>query len=71
MATDAENIATIKSQTLAIIAEITASPQPSYNVDGREWKWSEYLKELRETVAWCDAQLNAAAPYEIVSRACT
>ena len=71
MATDAENIATIKSNTLATIAQVTASPKPSYNVDGREYKWSEYLKELRETVAWCDQQLNATDPFEVVSQACT
>jgi hypothetical protein len=68
---DAQQIATIKSQTLARIAEITAEPKPTYNVDGQMIAWSEYLKQLQETVAWCDARLAAEAPLELRSRGCT
>ena len=64
MATDAEQIATIKSQTLQRIVDITAQPKPNYNIDGQDIKWADYLKQLQATVAWCDAQLNAAEPFE-------
>lgn len=67
MATDLEQIATIKSQSLARIAEITASPKPSYDVDGQKVQWSEYLKQLQDVVAWCDQQTAAGEPFEIVS----
>lgn len=65
MPTDAERIATIKTQTLAIIADMTANPKPSYNIDGQSVSWSEYLDRLQKTVAWCDEQLAATnGPYE-------
>lgn len=68
MATNAEQLATIKTQSLATIATITASPKPSYTIDGQTVSWTAYLKELRETVAWVDAQLvQAGGPYEIHS----
>jgi len=48
---------TIKTQTLSMIAEMTASPKPSYNVDGQSIQWTDYLKQLRATVEWCDQQI--------------
>ena len=51
MATDLEQIATIKSQSLARIAEITAAPKPSYDIDGQKVQWAEYLKQLQDVVA--------------------
>jgi len=68
MPTDAEQIATIKSQTLAILAEITTSPKPTYAIDGQMISWDAYLGRLQEIVAWCDKQLNSTQPYEIHSR---
>ena len=65
---DVDQIAKIKSQTLATIATITADPRPNYKVDGREYQWGDYLKSLMDTVAWCDQQINANSPYEIASR---
>ncbi len=64
MPTDAEQVATIKSQTLAVIVTITANPKPSYNIDGQEVLWGDYLKKLQATVAWCDAQLAGETPLE-------
>lgn len=68
MPTDSEQIATIKSQTLAIIAEITASPKPNYNIAGRQIAWGDYLKQLQETVKWCDEQAAGSEPFEIVTQ---
>ena len=48
---------TIKTQTLTMITDITANPKPSYNVDGQAVQWSDYLKQLRATVDWCDQQI--------------
>lgn len=64
MPTDLEQIATIKSQTLARMVEITAQPKPSYEIDGQRVDWATYLKQLQATVAWCDAQLSAGEPFE-------
>ena len=66
MPTTAEQLETIKSQTLANIVAITASPKPTYNIDGQEVEWSEYLKQLQETLAWVNEQLvQAGGPYEV------
>ncbi len=59
---------TIHAQILERIAEITASPKPTYSIDGQEIKWTEYLKSLRETAAWIEQRLNSQQPFEIVSR---
>lgn len=69
MPTDAEQIATIKTQTLALIVTVTASANPSYSIDGVSFSKSEYLKTLQETVEWCDSQLGTgtAEPFEIIS----
>jgi hypothetical protein len=64
---DADTIRTIKSQILALIAQITAQPKPSYSVDGQQVSWGEYLAQLQATVDWCDGQLAAEEPSEIHS----
>jgi len=71
MPTGLEQIATIKSQTLARIAEVTAEPKPSYRIDGQEVAWADYLARLQRTVAWCNRQLAAHAPGEVRSQGCT
>jgi len=45
-----------------MIAEITATPKPSYNVDGQSVQWADYLKQLRSTVEWCDQQIARCTP---------
>lgn len=67
MPTDREELAAIRSQTLARIAEITAQPKPTYNIDGQMVAWAEYLKQLQQTVDWCDQKLAAAEPFEFRS----
>ncbi len=64
MSTDAEQIATIKSQTLARMAEITAQPKPTYMIDGQMVAWGGYLAQLQRTVDWCNEKLAGEAPFE-------
>ena len=71
MPSDAEQVATIKTQTLARIAEITAAPKPTYDVDGQKVAWGDYLKRLRRTVDWCNAKLAGEEPFEFPSRGYT
>ncbi len=71
MPTNAEHIATIKSQTLARMAEITAQPKPTYQIDGQLVAWGDYLAQLQRTVDWCNAQLAAESPIECRSQAYT
>jgi hypothetical protein len=67
MPSDAEQLAAIRAQTLALIAQITADPKPSYSIDGQKVLWAEYLEQLRATVAWCDQQC-ATTPCEVQSQ---
>jgi hypothetical protein len=65
---DATTITTIKSQTLALIAEITAQPKPTYQIDGQQVLWSDYLSRLQATVDWCNEKLAGESPCEIRSQ---
>jgi hypothetical protein len=71
MTTDAQQIATIKSQTLARIAEITAQPKPTYQIDGQLVAWGDYLSQLQRVVDWCNERLSGEAPFEIRSQGFT
>ena len=62
-------IQTIRSQTLALISEITAQPKPTYTIDGQSVAWADYLQRLQQTVDWCDRQIADAEPVEVVSQA--
>ena len=68
---DADTIRTIKSQALANIAEITASPKPTYSIDGQSVSWTQYLAELQKTIDWCDSQLADEEPFEVHIQAYT
>ncbi len=65
---DAQQIAAIKSQTLAVMAEITANPKPTYQIDGQMVAWGDYLSQLQRVVDWCNAKLAAEVPFEIRSQ---
>lgn len=68
---DLETIAVIKSQTLARIAEITAQPKPTYQIDGQLVAWGDYLSQLQRTVDWCNDRLADASPVEVRSQGYT
>ncbi len=67
MATDAEQVAAIKSQTLALIVEITARPKPTYQIDGQLVAWGDYLSQLQRTIDWCNEKLAGESPAEVRS----
>jgi hypothetical protein len=69
--TNAEQIAAIKSQTFARIAEITAQPKPTYQIDGQLVAWGDYLNQLQRTVDWCNAMLSGESPVEVRSQGYT
>ena len=71
MATDLEQIRTIRTQTLAILAELTANPKPTYYIDGQTVSWNSYLTNLQATVDWCERKLAGEEPFEIHSRGTT
>jgi hypothetical protein len=71
MLTDVQQLTTIKSQTLARMAEITAQPKPTYQIDGQLVAWGDYLSQLQRTIDWCNEKLSGAAPVEVRSQGYT
>ena len=59
----------IKRQTLATLAELAREPKPTYKIDGAVVSWTEYQESLRQTVDWCDKQLNTLSSFELRSTA--
>jgi len=71
MPSDLEQIRTIKSQALAVMADVTANPKPSYSIDGQSVSWSDYLATLQATVDWCEQKLSGEEPFEVHSQGIT
>ncbi len=71
MATDIENLKTIKSNILASVVEYTANPKPSYILDGQEVEWTEWFEAMMQRVKEIDELIAAEEPYEIMSQGVT
>lgn len=48
MASDADNLATIRSNILATLASESANPKPSYNINGQNVDWNGYRASLMQ-----------------------
>ena len=59
MPTVAANLQTAKENYATILASISASPKPTYSIDGRSYSWVEYQKFLMEQMKAIDAQLSS------------
>jgi hypothetical protein len=68
MNTDLEQIAAIKSNTLAQMVDVSTERKPSYSENGQSFSWTQYLDHLQRRVEWCNQMLAAAQPFEIESR---
>lgn len=51
MATNAENIATIKANLLSALATESASPKPSYSIDGQQVDWNGYRAAITKQIS--------------------
>ncbi len=71
MPTDRQQLETIRSQTLAQLVELRASPKPTYALDGQKVSWETYVRSLEATVDWCDQKLRDLDPFEVQSRGVT
>lgn len=71
MASDLEQLELIRTRTLALIADLTTNPKPSYSIDGQSISWGDYLAQLRKTVDWCEQKLAGEDPFEIQSQGIT
>ena len=68
MTSDLDQIAAIKSNTLAQMVDVSTERKPSYTENGQSFSWTQYLDHLQKRVEWCNQMLAAAQPFEIESR---
>jgi len=72
MATDAEQIATIRSNLLAALATESANPKPSYNIDGQQVDWNGYRNAiLQQIMTLNNLQAAAVGAFEELGEATT
>lgn len=65
----ASDLATIRENILARIAEVTSKPKPNYTIDGQTVSWQSYLDSLMKSLDAIDARIQAnQEPFEFVSR---
>jgi hypothetical protein len=65
MATYLENLTTARDNLATKLASVTASPKPSYTIDGQTVSWTEYYKMLMDGINSLNEQLAAGEPFEI------
>lgn len=65
------DLETIKANILARLKEVTEKPKPNYNIDGQSVSWQSYSDSLMKQLDAVNKQINAAQPYEEVSRGIT
>jgi hypothetical protein len=66
-----DQLATIKANTLAQMAEVSAEKKPSYSVDGQSFNWQQYMEYLQRRVEWCNQQMAAEEPFEFPTQGYT
>ena len=72
MATDAQNIATIRSNLFASLATESANPKPSYSIDGQSVDWNGYRAAVLKQIADLNALMSAAeGPSETILQGVT
>ena len=64
MPTEAQQLATIKEQILQNLADVTANPKPSYNIDGQQIGWTDYQRLLLEQLEKINIQIATYLPWE-------
>jgi hypothetical protein len=66
MATREQNLTTALDNLAAILAEITADPKPSYEIDGQKVMWTEYQRMILEQMETLrELEQTAAGPFEV------
>ena len=71
MSSEAQQITSIRSLTLAQLEQLRANPKPTYSIDGQRVSWTEYVESLQQTVDWCDQKLAGYEPFECRSQGTT
>ena len=61
-----DSLTTARDNMSTVLAEITASPKPSYQVGGQQMSWTEYQESLLKNIENINRLLAQASPFEIV-----
>lgn len=71
MPSDVEQIETIRTMTLAQLADMHTDPSAGYQFGSEDVTWAELVSRLEQTVDWCDEKLAGYRPFEIRSEGTT
>ena len=63
-----DDLATARDNAATILAELTVSPKPTYDVHGHSYSWNEYQAMLTKQIDDINRLLAQAGPFEIVSQ---
>lgn len=66
-----DDLTTARDNFAAKLAEVSASPKPTYNIDGQSVSWTEYYKFLSDQVERLNVQISSGDPFEVVSTGIT
>lgn len=67
MATYLENLTTARDNIAAQLANMTANPKPTYNIDGQMVDWTAHFNALLTALKTLEADINSTDPFEIHS----
>lgn len=71
MATDAENLVIIRSNILQRLADLTANPKPSYDIDGQQVDWTAYQEMLFRQLADVDSAIASGGAFHFDTQVIT
>lgn len=64
---NSNNLQFAKQQIIDRIIEVTASPNPNYDIDGQKVSWADYLKTLRESLKALNELIASEDPFQVES----
>jgi hypothetical protein len=67
VATYLENLVTTRDQVAANLAAITASPKPTYSIDGQSVSWESLFNSYTTQLAKLNELISNAEPFEVRS----
>ncbi len=68
MATALQNLITTRDQIAANLAAESASPKPSYSIDGESVDWTTWARVQQERIVQLNQTIQAMSPYVLVTR---
>ena len=72
MASYQANLITAKEQVAARLVELSASPKPSYSVDGQSVSWESYFATLTNQLQALEQAIQRAdGPFEVRTQGVT